>query len=155
MISKKILVYVLILFVSVVFMRCASVSKAPAEKSESAKTFEAPSDRGSVFLYRTGRVVGAAGQLQVRVNGQNAGGTGPGTFFRWDLKPGTYTFLSATGESSAVIELNVKAGEMYFVRQDARIGLDSGRVSMKEVSGNKGKSEVKSLKLLVSAYTPE
>lgn len=134
---------------------CAGTSKAPESKSAEAKSFEAPSDRGSVYLYRTGRMVGAAGQLMVKVNNMDAGGTGPGTFFKWNLKPGTYTFASATGESSAVIQVEVKAGEMYFIRQDARLGIESGRVTMKEVSDSKGKKEIASLKLLVSSYVPE
>jgi hypothetical protein len=134
---------------------CASTSKASESKNSEALTFEAPADRGSVFLYRTGRMVGAAGQLQVRVNSQAAGGTGPGTFFRWDLKPGTYTLSSSTGESSAVVQIEVKAGELYFVRQDARMGIESGRVTMKEVDDKQGKSEVSNCKLLVSSYVPE
>jgi len=134
---------------------CASTSKASESKNSEALTFEAPADRGSVFLYRTGRMVGAAGQLQVRVNSQAAGGTGPGAFFRWDLKPGTYTLSSSTGESSAVVQIEVKAGELYFVRQDARMGIESGRVTMKEVDDKQGKSEVSNCKLLVSSYVPE
>ena len=134
---------------------CASVSKAPAEKSEAAKSFTAPENTGSVFLYRTGRAVGAAGQLAVKVNGIDAGGTGPGTFFRWDLSPGTYTFLSSTSESSATVQIEVKAGQVYFIRQDARLGIDSGRVTMKEVDSKKGTSEVQGCKLLVSSYIPE
>jgi len=134
---------------------CASTSKASESKNSEALTFEAPTDRGSVFLYRTGRMVGAAGQLQVRVNSQAAGGTGPGTFFRWDLKPGTYTLSSSTGESSAVVQIEVKAGELYFVRQDARMGIETGRVTMKEVDDKQGKSEVSNCKLLVSSYVPE
>ena len=85
----------------------------------------------------------------------DAGGTGPGTFFRWDLKPGTYTFASSTGESSAVVQLEVKAGQLYFIRQDARMGIESGRVTIKEVDEKQGKSEVGSCKLLVSAYVPD
>ena len=134
---------------------CASTSKAPESKSNEAKTYEAPADKGTVFLYRTGRAVGAAGQLSVKVNSIDAGGTGPGTFFRWDFKPGTYTFSSSTGESSAVIQLDVKAGQLYFVRQDARLGIDKGRVSMKEVDLKKGQNEVGNCKLLVSSYIPE
>ena len=134
---------------------CASTSKAPESKSNEAKSFNAPADKGTVFLYRTGRAVGAAGQLSVKVNSKDAGGTGPGTFFRWDLKPGTYTFASSTGESSAVIQLDVKAGQVYYIRQDARLGVAGGRVTMKEVSPGKGQSEVKDLKLLVSSYVPE
>ena len=89
------------------------------------------------------------------VNNKDAGGTGPGTFFRWDLKPGSYTFASSTAESSAVVNVNVKAGEIYFLRQDARLGVGNGRVTLVEVSDKKGKQEVKGCKLLVSAYVPE
>jgi len=117
---------------------CASTSKAPESISNEAKAFEAPADKGTVFLYRTGRAVGAAGQLSVKVNSIDAGGTGPGTFFKWDLEPGTYTFSSSTGESSAVIQLDVKEQQVYFIRQDARLGVSSGRVTMKEVDSKKG-----------------
>ncbi len=144
------------LFISSSFIiGCASVSKAPTEKSDAAKSFEAPSDRGTVYLYRTGRAVGAAGQLSVNINGQDAGGTGPGSFFKWDLKPGGYTFSSSTSESSATQQIDVKAGEVYFIRQDARLGVGSGRVTMKIVDDKKGRDEVKGCKLLVSSYIPE
>ena len=134
---------------------CASTSKAPENKSTEAKTFESPSDKGTVFLYRTGRALNAAAQLMVKVNSIDAGGTGPGTFFRWDLKPGSYTFSSSTGESSAVVQIDVQAGQVYFIRQDARVGIDKGRVSMKEVDSNKGQREVEKCKLLISTYVPE
>lgn len=151
----KILNYFIILLFAILMVGCASTSKAPNEKSSEAKSFSIPEGKGTVYLYRTGRVVGATGQLLVKVNGNDAGGTGPGTFFKWDFTPGTYTFFSSTGEASAIVELNVKAGELYFIRQDARIGIDKGRVSMKEVSDNKGKKEIQGCRLLVSAYVPD
>ena len=123
--------------------------------NKEAKAFQAPDDRGSVYLYRTGRIVNATGQLNVKVNGTDAGGTGPGTFFKWDLKPGTYTFFSSTGEASAIVQLEVKAGEVYYIRQDARMGINDGRVTMKEVSDSKGRKELEGCKLLVSSYMPE
>ena len=144
-----------ILILSFVLSSCASTSKAPESSSAEAKTFSAPSDKGTVYLYRTGRAVGAAGQLMVKVNSMEAGGTGPGTFFKWDLKPGNYTFASSTGESSAVVQIDVKAGQVYFIRQDARMGIDNGRVTMKEVDAKKGQSEVQGCKLLVSSYVPD
>ena len=155
MTKNKILRLLPISLIVVFLAGCASTSKAPANMSNEAKSFQANADRGSVYLYRTGRVVGAAGQLNVKVNGKDAGGTGPGTFFKWDLKPGTYTFFSSTGEASAIVQLEVKAGEVYFIRQDARLGIDTGRVTMKEVSDSKGKKEVDGCKLLVSSYIPE
>jgi len=144
-----------IMFLAYFASSCASTSKAPESKSSEAKDFTAPDDRGTVFLYRTGRAVGAAGQLSVKINSIDAGGTGPGTFFRWDLKPGNYTFSSSTGESSAVIQLDVKEQQVYFIRQDARLGVGSGRVTMREVDSKKGKNEVSACKLLVSSYVPD
>jgi len=155
MILNKIKWLIPVLLLAYFASSCASTSKAPTDKSNEAKSFSASNDRGTVYLYRTGRVVGAAGQLMVKVNSTDAGGTGPGTFFKWDLKPGTYTFASSTGESSAVIQIDVKAGQVYYIRQDARMGLDKGRVSMKEVDSKKGQNEVKGCKLLVSSYVPE
>lgn len=144
-------VSVLLVFLS----GCAGTSKASESESAEAKNFTAPSGKGSVFLYRTGRAVGAAGQLKVKVNSQDAGGTGPGTFFRWDLSPGTYTFSSFTDESSAVIKIEVKADEVYYIRQDARMGINNGRVTMKKVESDKGQKEVERCQLLVSSYLPE
>ena len=147
--------YFSLLAIFLFFTSCASTSKADAEKSDAAKSFTSAEGKGTVYLYRTGRAVGAAGSTQVRVNGQTAGGTGPSTFFKWDLKPGTYTFSASTAESSAVVEINAKAGEQYFIRLDDRMGIANGRVTLKKVSDDKGKKEVKSCKLLVSAYVPE
>ena len=143
------------LLVVLFYTSCASTSKAPESMSAQAKEFKAPEGKGTVYLYRTGRAVGAAGQLMVKVNQLDAGGTGPGTFFKWDLTPGVYTFMSSTGESSAVVQLDVKPGMVYYIRQDARMGLDTGRVSMKEVDASKGQKEVAKCKLLVSSYMPQ
>jgi hypothetical protein len=134
---------------------CASSSTVSVEESEAAKSFEAPEDRGVVFLYRTGRALGAANAIEVQVNGQAAGGTGPGTFFRWDLKPGTHSFYSRTGESSATVAIDVEAGQVYFIQQDARLGLEQGRVTLREVDAATGQNAIKSMKMLVSAYVPE
>lgn len=134
---------------------CASTSKATEDRSNQAKSFTASNDKGTVYLYRTGRAVGAAGQLSVKINSDAAGGTGPGTFFKWDLNPGPYTIASSTGESSAVIQLDVKAGEVYYLRQDARMGISSGRVTINEVDSKKGQKEVMGCKLLVSSYVPD
>lgn len=153
--QKRFLRLLPILIMTLLLGSCASTSKAPESKSNEAKTFSASADKGTVYLYRTGRALGAAGQLLVKINSLDAGGTGPGTFFKWDLKPGTYTFSSSTAESSAVVQVDVKADQVYYIRQDARLGIDKGRVSLKEVDAKKGQSEVQNCKLLVSSYIPE
>ena len=133
---------------------CASTSKASQDKSETAKSFDTIDDKGVVYMYRRGRMVGAAVPYQVKINGLDAGGSGPGTFFRWELKPGTYTFASKTGESSAVLELEVEAGKLYFIEQNGRMGLNDVRVKLDIRNEKEGKREVNACKLLVSSYIP-
>jgi len=131
---------------------CASTSKATSDKDEVAKEFNTNIDKGIVYLYRPGRMVGGAVQTQIKINGQDAGGSGPSTYFQWELEPGTYTFSCYTSESSAVVELDVKPNKLYFLRQDTRIGLGDGRVTLKEVDESTGKKAVKGYELLISTY---
>ena len=144
----------MLIVVTVLISSCASTSKAGDEKDAAAKEFSVPDDKGVVYFYRLNRAVGAAVATQIKINGLDAGGTGPGTYFRWELKPGTYVFTASSTESSAAVELDVKAGDMYFIRQDERLGLSSGRVTIKEVKEKEGKEAVNSCKLLVSSYVP-
>ena len=134
---------------------CAGTSKAPSEDTEAAMAFEAPEGKGVVYLYRLGRAVAAANVSIVKVNSLDAGGTGPGTFFRWELKPGTYTFSASTGESSKTVQLQVEAGKLYFIEQNIRLGINEGRVQLEEVDEKTGKKSIQGMKMLVSAYVPE
>lgn len=153
--NRKIIVSLSLLILSFVFAECASTTKSSSDKDEAAKEFTASEDKGSVYLYRTNRAVGAAGQTLIKINGQDAGGTGPGTYFKWDLKPGTYTFSCSTSESSAVVEIDVKGGQIYYIRQDQRLGISDGRVTLKETDAKKGQGEIKGCKLIVSTYHPQ
>jgi len=54
--------------------------------------------------------------------------------------------MYSAAESSVTLQLEVKAGENYFIRQDAILGLNVGWVTMKAVKANK---------LLVSSFVPE
>lgn len=89
----------------------------------------------------------------IKVNGQDAGGTKNGSYFVWELEPGVYTFSCYTKESSAIVEIDVKANETYYIRQDERIGFtNEGRVTLKEVNKSKGAEAVNKCKKLISIY---
>ena len=133
---------------------CANVSTAPTESDTAAKNFEPAEGQGAVYLYRPARAMGAAMQMQVTVNGDFAGGTGPGTYFRFDLPPGLYTFMSSSPESSATKQLQVEDGQIYFIEQRTQIGLQSARVTMRQVDTATGMAGVRAARLLVSGYRP-
>lgn len=150
--KTKIIMSLSVIFLVFFLLNCASTSKATSDSDEAAKEFNTNPDKGVIYLYRPGRMVGAAGQTQIKINGQDAGGSGPSTYFQWELEPGTYTFSCFTAESSAVVELDVEPNRLYFLRQDTRIGLGNGRVTLKEVDESTGKKAVKGYKLLISTY---
>ena len=131
---------------------CASTSNATDEASAKAKEYTKVSDKGVVYLYRPNRMFAAALSTNIKINGLDAGGTGPGTFFRWELKPGTYSFAAFSAESSAVIELDVKENEHYFIRQDERLGLNGNRPTLTNIEEEQAQKEMTKLKLLLSAY---
>ncbi len=149
--NRLLILLILTLIINLIF-GCAATSKAPSESDSVAKQFTIIPEKGVVYLYRTNRFVGSGGQTMIKVNGNEAGGTGNGTFFRWELTPGKYSFACNTSESSAIVEIDVAVGEIYFIRQDQRIGISDGRVTLKEVEESKGKSEVVQCELLVSSY---
>lgn len=142
----------MILFSILMIVSCASTSNATDDASIKAKEFNKVSDKGVVYIYRPNRMFAAALSTNIKINGLDAGGTGPGTFFRWELKPGMYSFAAFSAESSAVIELDVKANEHYFIRQDERLGLNGSRPTLTEIKEDTAKKEMQKLKLLVSAY---
>ncbi len=109
--------------------------------------------KGTVYMYRTGKAVGMVLKIQVKVNGRDAGGIGNNNYFEWDLKQGVYTFSTFTKESSPIIEMDVKPGEKYYLRIDQRVGLtQGGRITLKQVEESKAISEMKKTKKLVSSY---
>ena len=71
------------------------------------------------------------------------------------MEPGKYVFSASTEESSAAVELEVEAGQLYFVEQNQRIGVSSGRVVMDIRDESTGMAAVQGLKLLVSTYIPD
>jgi hypothetical protein len=104
-------------------------------------------------LYRKGRAVGMVGKTHIKVNGLDAGGTSNNSYFEWDLEPGVYTFSCYTQESNPIIEIDVKANEKYYIRQDIRMGLtNEGRVTLKQVDESKATKEMRKTKKLISIY---
>lgn len=109
--------------------------------------------KGTVFMYRTGRAVGMVIKSQVKINGRDAGGLGNNSYFEWELDAGVYAFSSYTKESSPTIEIDVKPNEIYYIRQDQRVGFtNDGRITLKQVDESKAKKDMRKAKKLISTY---
>ena len=121
-------------------------------KNSSADTAKT-TQKGTVYMYRVGRAVGAVIKSVVKINGQDAGALGNKSYFEWELEPGKYIFTSYTKESNPVIEIDVKPGKKYYIRQDRRVGLtNDGRVTLQLVNESTGAGAISGLKKATSSY---
>lgn len=150
--TKTVLIVMLVM--GITFLSGFTIeSSSDIEKINSGlDTIQSP-ETGTVYLYRTGRAVGMVLNTQIKINGQDAGGTSNKSYFEWNLEPGVYVFSCFTKESNGVVEIDVKPNETYYLRQDVRIGLtNDGRVTLKQVDESKGTKEMKNCKKLISTY---
>lgn len=131
---------------------CASATKAPESKDFEAKKFQSIDDKSVLYIYRTSRALNAGGLTSVMLDAHSIGDLRTGRYFRVEVAPGNHKIQCRTPESSAVVDLNCEAGKIYYFKQNEHIGIETSRVSLKEVSEKKGKEAVLGKKLLVDAY---
>lgn len=138
----------LILVILLVLGGCASVPMESSEKSEIAKKFGPPSDgNAALYIYRSGSLGGAL-KKDVWVDGKCVGETAPDVFFYEEVAGGVEHKLSTESEFSPNdLVVTTKTGNNYFVRQFMKFGVFVGGAGLELVGEEKGKAEVKKLKM--------
>lgn len=92
-----------------------------ANQSGDPKNFKAPNNKALVYIVRPGWFGGTIG-LKLFVNGKEFGKNTGVRYMYGFFKPGTYTFMSK-GSNKSEVRLTVKAGQTYFLYQEALVGL--------------------------------
>jgi Protein of unknown function (DUF2846) len=130
---------------------CATSTKATVENDISAKSFTPNETKSIVYLYRPGKAFAGAVLAPIQINGGDAGAMGPGGFFKWELEPNTYTFSTIIEGSSAVVKLDAKAGQLYFLKMDYNFNVIHGaKCNLDIVDDSEGKKGVERTNLLIS-----
>ncbi len=127
---------------------CASIKQAPLSADTEAKEFAPKPDVAQVYVYRN-ETLGAALSMPVTVDGKLAGNTGPNSFFKFDLSPGKHVITSQGDESE--ITLETKAGELYFVWQEVKMGVFSGGSKLQLVEPEVGMEGVRECRMIESS----
>lgn len=149
---KKAFVYFFV--VATLFLAgCASPMRAPPEQDSLAKNFTTANDTASLYIYRNENFGGAVGML-VKVNGIDIGETGAKTFFKLNLKKGSYV-ISSEAENVSELPLTLVEGVSYFIWQEVKMGIWKARNSLKQVDESTGKSGVLESQLLAPRFNDE
>jgi uncharacterized protein YceK len=124
---------------------CASVSMAPPEQDAAAKTFSAPKKNAGLYIYRN-ESMGGSVKMTVSVDGQAIGQTTAKTYLYKEITPGKHTIISQA-ENDSTLDIDVKAGTLYYVWQEVKMGLLYARNELHLVDDHKGKIGVSETKL--------
>ncbi|RKT25636.1 uncharacterized protein DUF2846 [Paraburkholderia sp. RAU2J] len=84
-------------------------------------------DHGRIYFFRSGLVIGAAIQPEIKLNGMVIGHSKPGGFFYVDEPAGQYTVSTET-ETEKTLSFALDAGETKYVRTSISMGLLVGRI---------------------------
>lgn len=107
---------------------------------------QVPPDRGAVYLYRTS-AMGAAIAPTVTANKVPLLGLPPGGYFVYRASPGELTLEQHT-EATTSVTLDVKAGEVYYVKGSVGMGFFVGHPHLVVVGKEDGEREIRECKLI-------
>ena len=126
---------------------CLTGLAAIAQEStaDSQKTTDAKPSKATVYVYRYKQFVGSALAPSVFCDEVELARAENGRYFTVRLDPGKHDFHSNDKQSGT--ELDMKAGQEYFLRVEIATGLAKGHGRLVLMSAEQGSYEMKSSKL--------
>src|SRR3979411_1779178 len=124
------------------FTGLAAIAQEPA--ADSQKTTDAKTSKATVYVYRYKQFVGGALSPSVYCDETELARMENGRYFTVKLDAGKHNFRSNDKQSG--IELDVKAGQEYFLRVEIAAGFAEGHGRLVLVPAEKGGYELKSSK---------
>jgi hypothetical protein len=136
-----------VLAIALAAAACASTPQASPERDAEAKEFRTDPRSAAVYIYRPSLNTGSDSVLYV--NQKLIGSTLPGGFFVVRLRGGVQ-MLNGIANDQGRLRLEVRVGELYFVRLTVR----GGQSLFEPVSVETGKREVLACCVLFENWEP-
>jgi len=118
---------------------------AQAQANPATPTIGNTTSKATVYVYRYKQFVGSALEPSVYCDDTQLARMTNGRYFTVKVDPGKHTFNSNDKQSG--IELDVKAGQEYFIRLELVPGMMKGHGRLVMMSAEQGAYELKSNKL--------
>lgn len=124
---------------------CASVPMGDPQADAALKTFTPKPGKASLYVYRH-ETFGAAIKMTVLLDGRLLGDTASKTYLYAELDPGKHQLISKT-ENDSVLDIEVAAGNNYYVWQEVKMGMFAARSFLQKVDDKTGQDGVLQCKL--------
>jgi hypothetical protein len=119
---------------------CASVPMGSPQQDQAVKTFATSPGKAGVYVFRN-EGFGGAVTMDVLLDDQPLGQTGPKTFLYVQVEPG-YHRLSSKAENVSMVNFIAEAGRNYFIWQEVKMGFLYARNELKIVDEKTGQQGV-------------
>ena len=106
-----------------------------------------PEKEGLVYIYRPAKFFGGGVYYDIRANGNVINTFYQGGYYPYYANPGEIEF-SAKTEASSSVTIDVKPGQVYYLRGTVGIGFFVGHPHLDVVSPEIGEKEIQDCKLL-------
>ncbi len=136
---------------TVLLTACASTPQASRERDTEAKQFYTHPNAATIYVYRTNfnRFEQIDDDSVLYLDNRLIGNTLPGAYFRIDAVPGRHV-LHGIGHDSGQLTVDVRPGELYFVRLDVIGGHSNFRVEPER----SGRSQLQACCALLENWAP-
>ncbi len=127
---------------------CApQVALAPLElRARALRPIEPALGKARLYVFRPdggGRVL-----LPVALDGVMLGSAAQNSFLMAEVTPGPHVVASATDENVSTVRVDATAGESYYVKLSARMGLKATRSAVQLVDASEGREVIGRSRLL-------
>ena len=140
-----------VLAVTMALVGCASVPMGDATQDVAFKTFTAKPGVAGIYVYRNENF-GAALRMDVEIDGREIGKSAAKTYFYKEVAPGKHTITSRS-ENADTIEINAVAGKLYYIWQEVKMGMWTGRSQLHQTDERNGRAGVMESKLIAMSIS--
>lgn len=130
------------IFLSIMLLTCIALAH---ESASQAQPVDKTDTKATVYVYRYKQFTGSALAPSVYCDEAQLAKMENGRYFTIRIDPGKHVFHS--NDKQAGVELDLKAGEQYFIRVEIVAGMMKGHGRMILVAPEQGKYELASSKL--------
>ena len=138
---RRLVTIIIILGMSLMFAGCATLG--PVYQ----RVDKIPDGMGLVYIYRPGGFVGGGVSYDVKVGETVITTLYNGGYYPYFAKPGETEFWAKT-ESKSAITLDIKPGEIYYIKGTVGVGFFVGRPHLMVAEKDVGEKEIAQCKLI-------
>ena len=106
-----------------------------------------PDGMGLIYIYREKQFIGGGVSYDVKVGETVITTLHNGGYVPYIVKPGEVELWAKT-EARAAVTVDVKAGEVFYVKGEVGVGFIVGRPHLRVVAREKGEKEIQDCKLI-------